>query len=98
MPKLLSNVRHERMEQSQDTGQNMIHHAQAVIADTFLFALQFSLCRLQIPIAKIVPYELVERLRDLSEKVVGVGIFDDLNGLVQPKKNMSGIRAQRQWR
>src|SRR5260370_42116958 len=48
-----------------------------------------------MPIAKITPYELVKQLGDLGEQVVGVGIFDSSNGLVQTEKNIGGIRTQR---
>ena len=90
-PKLLGDVRHERMQQPHDRGQHVIHHRQRGFLLRFVLAENVGLGRFHEPVAVIAPDKIVEPLRDRIELVITIRFFNRVDRFVQSRQHFHSV-------
>src|SRR5882724_6846159 len=85
---------HKGMEQSQNCRERKIHHCQGRSLFGFVLAENFSLGRLNKPVAVIAPDKIIEMLRDQIEVIFAIRGLYRIDCLVEPREHFDGIDRQ----
>ena len=93
-PKLLRDMRHERMQQPHPADRT-----KSMTASADLFSLRLaenvSLGRFNKPVAIVAPEKIVETLRDHVELVFAIRRLDCVDRFIQPRQHFDGIDRKR---